>query len=147
MKKKLVLGLLVFVALFTITGCGSKKEESKESNNSKSSTSDIASVVTCRQKNEGLDAVEYDFIMVANFDKDDVLIDVKDTRTYGKESDAQNEYKSRKATADAGYIKSLTIDKNVVTTIYTKENASSNSIKTEKDKFIRQYKNAGWTCE
>ena len=30
MKKKLVLGLLVFIALFTITGCGSKKEDSKE---------------------------------------------------------------------------------------------------------------------
>ena len=31
MKKKLVLGLLVFVALFTITGCGSKVEKSNNS--------------------------------------------------------------------------------------------------------------------
>ena len=27
MKKKLVLGLLVFVALFAITGCGSKNDD------------------------------------------------------------------------------------------------------------------------
>ena len=32
MKKKLVLGLLVFVALFTITGCGSKKEVVEKKN-------------------------------------------------------------------------------------------------------------------
>ena len=32
MKKKLVLGLLVFVALFTVTGCGSKKEVVEKKN-------------------------------------------------------------------------------------------------------------------
>ena len=33
MKKKLILGLLIFVALFTITGCGSKKEDVEKKNN------------------------------------------------------------------------------------------------------------------
>ncbi len=33
MKKKLLIGLLVFVALFTITGCGNKKENIEKNNN------------------------------------------------------------------------------------------------------------------
>lgn len=32
-KKKLLIGLLLFVVLFTITGCGSKKENIEKSNN------------------------------------------------------------------------------------------------------------------
>ena len=41
MKKKLVLGLLVFVALFTITGCGSKKEDSKENTDNNKTTNSV----------------------------------------------------------------------------------------------------------
>ena len=54
MKKKLVLGLLVFVALFTITGCGSKKDESSNnngSNNKSNNDSKYASTLICTRSN------------------------------------------------------------------------------------------------
>ena len=115
MKKKLVLGLLVFVALFTITGCGSKKDESQnssKSNESNNTSSNVVSVVTCKKtnKDDGMAVEIYDAIAIVNFDKDDMLIDGKITTTYEKESSTQDEYKYKKEAADAGSIETATID-------------------------------------
>lgn len=41
MKKKLMLGLLVFVVLFTVVGCGSKKEDSSSKNSNNTSSNEI----------------------------------------------------------------------------------------------------------
>ena len=73
MKKKLVLGLLVFVALFTITGCGSKKDESSNnngSNNKSNNDSKYASTLICTRSNSAVDMT-----MEFHFDKDENFID------------------------------------------------------------------------
>ena len=73
MKKKLVLGLLVFVALFTITGCGSKKDESSNnngSNNKSNNDSKYASTLICTRSNSAADIT-----MEFHFDKDENFID------------------------------------------------------------------------
>ena len=63
MKKKLILGLLVFVALFTITGCGSKKDDfsnNSESNNNESNNSSqkVASTLICENFIDGIRTIE-----------------------------------------------------------------------------------------
>ena len=75
MKKKLILGLLVFVALFTITGCGSKKDDfsnNSESNNNESNNSSqkVASTLICTRSNSAVDMT-----MEFHFDKDENFID------------------------------------------------------------------------
>jgi len=73
MKKKLVLGLLVFVALFAITGCGSKNDDSSNNNGSNNKTnndSKYASTLICTRSNSAVD-----MIMEFHFDKDENFID------------------------------------------------------------------------
>lgn len=73
MKKKLVLGLLVFAALFTITGCGSKKEETSNnngSNNKSNNDSKYASTLICTRSNSAADIT-----MEFHFDKDENFVD------------------------------------------------------------------------
>ena len=73
MKKKLVLGLLVFVALFAITGCGSKSDDSSNNNGSNNKTnndSKYASTLICTRSNSAVDMT-----MEFHFDKDENFID------------------------------------------------------------------------
>lgn len=73
MKKKLVLGLLVFVALFAITGCGSKNDDSSNNNGSNNKTnndSKYASTLICTRSNSAVDMT-----MEFHFDKDENFID------------------------------------------------------------------------
>ena len=151
MKKKLVLGLLVFVALFAITGCGSNKDESQnssKSNESNNTSSNVATVVTCKNtnKDDGMAVEIFDAVVILNFDKDDMLIDGKKTTTYEKESTAQDNYKYDKEAADAGAFESATIDKNVVTITFTNKSKTYGE-SLDKKQQIEKYENAGWTCE
>ncbi len=76
MKKKLLLGLLVFVALFTITGCDSKKSNKWEySKEDFDSFNNAFSDKALNQEDSDIDIIYvHDIKLNDNINKDDVLI-------------------------------------------------------------------------
>ena len=151
MKKKLVLGLLVFVALFTITGCGSKKDESSNNsgsnNESNNSSQKVASTLTCTYNSDS-----YEKTMIVNFDKDEMIIDGTTVTVYAKESDAKDEYKYREESAQKGGIVSAKLEDKTITEYFDIDSTSLSGIgytKAERNKnnLIRYAENLDFECK
>ena len=142
MKKKLVLGLLVFAALLTITGCGSKKEETSNnsgSNESNNSSKKVASTLTCTRKED-----RYEAVMVARFDKDDMIIDGETTFTYSNSSDADDQYKYDFEGTKSGEYTEVTKDGNVVVRKFNSDSKSLSGLGYSKDSYTKDRFKSYW---
>ena len=145
MKKKLILGLLVFVVLFNVTGCGSKKEENEESNNS---SSKFSSKMICKMENEN-EKDRYEF----NFDKNDELVDGIYVVEILKETKIESTYNSL---SKHGGFNDVSKNNNVITAKFDTRSSAITQMKyytkdykkeSIKNYFENNSKSVVWTCE
>ena len=152
MKKKLILGLLVFVALFTITGCGSKKDESSNNsgnnnNESNNSSQKVASTLTCTYKSDS-----YEKTMTVNFDKDEMILDGTTVTVYAKESDAKDNYKYIEESVQKGGLLNAKLEDKTIAEYFDIDSTSLSGIgytKAERNKnnLIRYAENLDFECK
>lgn len=158
MKKciKVASVIMAGIVLLAFGGCGKKTEEktkgsrsvkTHQSDNSDSSTRNIASTLVFTKKTDA-----YEKTITVNFDKDELIIDGKAVTVYTKESDAVDEYKYIEEAVQQGSILDAKLEGNTITQTFDINSSTLSSISFAKESrnktnYRRYCENLNFECK